>query len=1206
MKKALSLLVVLAMVISMVPSVFAAESGPVISKQPESVQIDVDATAIFTVEATGNDLTYQWQYLLPNNKTWRDTTMSGYDSATLTVGGKLSRNAYQYRCVITDANGKKATSDAATLLVGPQTDLKFTEQPTIAIKPLGEFATFHVAVEGSASGWTYQWEYKLPTNEYWRVTTMEGNTTDTLIVESKESRDRYQYRCVVTDSDTGATVTSDAAALYVGTYTEPTITAQPVSATILSTETATYTVAVEGTGLSYQWQYNLGTGWYNTSMPGNTTDTMTVEGKPSRNGYQYRCVITDALGVEIITDVVTITINANVTINTQPVSAEAVVGEVVYFVVDATSDGDITYQWQYLLPNNPVWRTTTMEGNTTNTLIVEGKTSRNGYQYRCVITDAQGAAAISEAATLHVVADAVITEQPADASIYIDEVATFHVGATSTGALSYQWQYLLPGTTTWRNTTMQGNTTDTMTVEGKISRNGYQYRCVITDANGLQVISDAVTFTVTEKPAITITSQPESAVVELGVNAVYTVVAEADAALSYQWQYLLPGDTTWRTTSMPGNQTAEMTVEGKLSRDGYQYRCVITDANGKKIISDVVSLTILGTETNPMYPEYTWNDAQSEATATVTVPAGTTLYYGVYAGMELTVNGESKGVLTDRIYAITNNGAASAEYVLVLSTPLGMEGNPEVIEDMTYFMDSVSIKESAGYSSDAYFYSYTAPADGTITLYITEITEGVTGDIVVRSDNWDVWSLQADGEDNYGLELKVDVVEGETYLIWVETAAIGMYEYPAADITWAGSFKYPAGSEQNPIYPEYTWNDAQSEATVTVTVPAGETVYYGVFAGMELSVNGEAKGVLTADTYAITNEGEEAAEYVLVLSTPLGEDGNPVVIEDMSYYVGSASLDAVSGGYFSDAYYYSYTAPADGTITLYITEITEGVTGDIIVRNDSWDVWSLQADGEDNYGLELKVDVVEGETYLIWVETAPIGMYEYPAAEISWVGSFTYPAGSEQNPIYPEYTWNDAQSEATVTVTVPAGETVYYGVYAGMELSVNGEAKGLLTAATYAITNEGEEAAEYVLVMTTPLGEEGNPVVIEGNTYTGSANLEASSDISSDAYYYSFTAPADGTITLSITEITENVTGNIVVRTANWETWSVLGEGVEGVLTVDVVAGETYLIYVETQAIGMYQYPAADITWDFSFVEEVTTDTEIENPVAPNPDNGEE
>ncbi|MCQ2458716.1 MAG: hypothetical protein MJ142_08330, partial [Clostridia bacterium] len=70
-----------------------------------------------TVKVTGEGLKYQWQYRKTADGTWANTTATGYNTATLTVPGTASRNGYQYRCVITDKNGKKVTSNTVTLTV---------------------------------------------------------------------------------------------------------------------------------------------------------------------------------------------------------------------------------------------------------------------------------------------------------------------------------------------------------------------------------------------------------------------------------------------------------------------------------------------------------------------------------------------------------------------------------------------------------------------------------------------------------------------------------------------------------------------------------------------------------------------------------------------------------------------------------------------------------------------------------------------------------------------------------------------------------------------------------------------------------------------------------------------------------------------------------------------------------------------------------
>ena len=74
-------------------------------------------------------------------------------------------------------------------------------------------------------------------------------------------------------------------------------------------ETATFTVKVTGTELSYQWQQNMnGSGW--TDITGETNDTYTT-GKTTMdmNGTQYRCVVSNSAG-SVISDAATLTVNA--------------------------------------------------------------------------------------------------------------------------------------------------------------------------------------------------------------------------------------------------------------------------------------------------------------------------------------------------------------------------------------------------------------------------------------------------------------------------------------------------------------------------------------------------------------------------------------------------------------------------------------------------------------------------------------------------------------------------------------------------------------------------------------------------------------------------------------------------------------------------------------------------------------------------------
>ena len=78
----------------------------------------------------------------------------------------------------------------------------------------------------------------------------------------------------------------------------PTITAQPQNVTAVNGTKVSFKVTATGTGtLSYQWQYSTnGTTWYNTSLTGYNTNTLTITASSTVNGRYYRCVVTDSKG----------------------------------------------------------------------------------------------------------------------------------------------------------------------------------------------------------------------------------------------------------------------------------------------------------------------------------------------------------------------------------------------------------------------------------------------------------------------------------------------------------------------------------------------------------------------------------------------------------------------------------------------------------------------------------------------------------------------------------------------------------------------------------------------------------------------------------------------------------------------------------------------------------------------------------------------
>ena len=273
-----------------------------ITTQPKSVAADVGETIQFTVEATGDDLTYQWQNS-KNQTTWSNTGLTGYATSTLKVPVTEARYPYYWRCVITDANGDTLNTNVVQILKEEAETVVFeiTAQPESIVAEVGE--TIQFTVEATGEGLTYQWQNS-KNQTTWTNTGLKGNATKTLKVPVTEARYPYYWRCVITDANGDTLNTNVVQILKEEAETVVfEITAQPESIVAEVGETIQFTVEATGEGLTYQWQNSKNqTTWSNSGLSGSTTSTITVGVTEGRIGYYWRCVITDANGAELISD----------------------------------------------------------------------------------------------------------------------------------------------------------------------------------------------------------------------------------------------------------------------------------------------------------------------------------------------------------------------------------------------------------------------------------------------------------------------------------------------------------------------------------------------------------------------------------------------------------------------------------------------------------------------------------------------------------------------------------------------------------------------------------------------------------------------------------------------------------------------------------------------------------------------------------------
>ncbi len=381
-----------------------------------------------------------------------------------------------------------------------------------------------------------------------------------------------------------------------GNQKELTVTKQPSNVTAVAGDTAAFSVIADGDGVTYQWQYrNAGvTNWSNSgaAVAKTANMTFTVGTDKTLNGRQYRCVVTDQYGATLTTDAVTLTVVPKFAITSQPVNVTAKAGDKVTFSVKATGEG-LTYQWQYRNAGVTTWSNSgAAAAKTANmTFTVGTDKTLNGRQYRCVVKDSKGSTLNTNAATLTVKSAVSITSQPANITAKAGDTVTFSVKASGDG-LTYQWQYKNAGAADWVNSGIKAAKTANMTfaVGTDKTLNGRQYRCIVKDASGTSVTSNAATLTVS---ALAITSQPASVTAAVGAKATFTVKASG-TGLTYQWQYKNANATTWSNSGIAAAKTAtfSFTVGTDKTLNGRQYRCVVKDASGAVIESNAAVLTV--------------------------------------------------------------------------------------------------------------------------------------------------------------------------------------------------------------------------------------------------------------------------------------------------------------------------------------------------------------------------------------------------------------------------------------------------------------------------------------------------------------------------------------------------------------------------------------------------------------------------------------
>ena len=262
------------------------------------------------------------------------------------------------------------------------------------------------------------------------------------------------------------------------TVTAPAITTQPVSQTVTTGSSVTFSVVASGTApLSYQWKLGV------TNISGATSASYTIASAQSANAGSYTVTVTNSAG-SATSNAATLTVSATATapsISTQPTSRTVTAGSTTTFSVVASGTAPLTYQWKL--------GGTNISGATSASYTIANVQSANAGSYTVTVTNSVGSVT-SNAATLTVSATATapsITTQPVSQTVTAGSSVTFNVVASGTATLTYQWK--LGGTN------ISGATSSSYMIASAQTAHAGSYTVTVANSAG-SVTSSTATLTV--------------------------------------------------------------------------------------------------------------------------------------------------------------------------------------------------------------------------------------------------------------------------------------------------------------------------------------------------------------------------------------------------------------------------------------------------------------------------------------------------------------------------------------------------------------------------------------------------------------------------------------------------------------------------------------------------------------------------------------
>lgn len=349
------------------------------------------------------------------------------------------------------------------------------------------------------------------------------------------------------------------------------------------------TLTAGPSGPNYNWTPSTGL---------SSTTTYTTVATPATTQF-YTVTATSAAGCSRTANVTFQVLNNNVapTVTTQPANQTICGGNQITFSCAATGSASVIYRWE--MNTGSGWAQVPAAAPYSGTLsafltINPVNAAMNGYQFRCKTYSSCSPITYTNAATLTVSPDPVITVHPPNRSICPANNTTMTVTVPGTG-YTYQWQgdFGAGFVNLVNGPPYSGVTNATLTISNATAAmNGYQYRVIVTGCSpSASSTSNAGVLSVGQPPLIQ--TQPENDTNCIGGTTQFSVVQTGGTG--YAWQYY--NGSTWQfltnTTPYSGVNTATLTITPlSPAQNGLPIRCRISGGCSTITYSDTVAVSV--------------------------------------------------------------------------------------------------------------------------------------------------------------------------------------------------------------------------------------------------------------------------------------------------------------------------------------------------------------------------------------------------------------------------------------------------------------------------------------------------------------------------------------------------------------------------------------------------------------------------------------